>query len=171
DVFNVLLQVLDEGRLTDGQGRVVDFRNSIIIMTSNLGSELIQKAAKVEDVSAAINELLKVTFKPEFLNRIDEVITFNRLNKADILKIVHIQLVGLKERLKEQKLDIKVTKQAIEYLAELGYDPLYGARPLKRVIQNKVQNAVAKKILSGEVKEGDTVIIERVKDDFAVKKA
>ncbi len=171
DVFNVLLQVLDEGRLTDGQGRVVDFRNSIIIMTSNLGSELIQKAAKVEDVSAAINELLKATFKPEFLNRIDEVITFNRLSKADILKIVHIQLVGLKERLKEQKLDIKVTKQAIEYLAELGYDPLYGARPLKRVIQNKVQNAVAKKILSGEVKEGDTVIIERVKDDFAVKKA
>ncbi len=170
DVFNVLLQVLDEGRLTDGQGRVVDFRNSIIIMTSNLGSELIQKAAKVEDVSDAIAELMKVTFKPEFLNRIDEVITFNRLGKDDILKIVHIQLAQLKERLKEQKLDIKLTKQAIEYLAELGYDPLFGARPLKRVIQNKVQNAVAKQILAGELKEGDTVIIERVKDDFAVRK-
>jgi ATP-dependent Clp protease ATP-binding subunit ClpB len=170
DVFNVLLQVLDEGRLTDGQGRVVDFKNCIIIMTSNLGSELIQKAVKVEDVSTAIEELLKVTFKPEFLNRIDEIITFNRLSKEDILKIVHIQLGFLKERLKEQKLDIKLTKQALEYLAELGYDPLFGARPLKRVIQNRIQNIVAKKILAGEIKEGDTVIIDRAKDDFVIKK-
>ncbi len=170
DVFNVLLQVLDEGRLTDGQGRMVDFKNCIIIMTSNLGSELIQKADKVEDVHGAIEELLKVTFKPEFLNRIDEIITFNRLSKEDILKIVHIQLTLFKERLKEQKLNIKLTKQAIAYLAELGYDPLFGARPLKRVIQNKVQNIIAKKILSGEITEGDTVIIERVKDNFTVKK-
>jgi ATP-dependent Clp protease ATP-binding subunit ClpB len=170
DVFNVLLQVLDEGRLTDGQGRMVDFKNCIIIMTSNLGSELIQQAKKVEDVHDAIEELLKATFKPEFLNRIDEVITFNRLSKEDILKIVHIQLAFLKERLKEQKLDIKLTKQALSYLAELGYDPLFGARPLKRVIQNKVQNIIAKKILAGDLKEGDTVIIDRVKDDFAVKK-
>ncbi|MBN1797272.1 MAG: ATP-dependent chaperone ClpB [Spirochaetales bacterium] len=170
DVFNVLLQVLDEGRLTDGQGRVVDFKNCIIIMTSNLGSELIQKAEKVEDVHDAIEELLKATFKPEFLNRIDEVITFNRLSKDDILKIVHIQLSLFKERLKEQKLDIKLTKQALAYLAELGYDPLFGARPLKRVIQNRVQNIIAKKILAGELKEGDTVIIERVKDSFTAKK-
>ncbi|MBN2353631.1 MAG: ATP-dependent chaperone ClpB [Spirochaetales bacterium] len=170
DVFNVLLQLLDEGRLTDSQGRVVDFKNSIVIMTSNLGSELIQSAKKVEDVKGAIDALLKATFKPEFMNRIDEVITFNRLNREDIGKIVHIQLADLAKRLAEKKLTVKFTKSALEHLAEVGFDPLYGARPLKRTIQNLVQNPIAKAVLSGEFAEGDTVVVDKGKDGLAFKK-
>jgi ATP-dependent Clp protease ATP-binding subunit ClpB len=170
DVFNVLLQLLDEGRLTDSQGRVVDFKNSIIIMTSNLGSELIQNAARVEDVKAAIETLLKATFKPEFLNRIDEIITFNRLSKEDIGKIVHIQLGELAKRLAERKLTIKFAKAALDYLAEAGFDPLYGARPLKRQIQTLVQNPIAKMVLNGEFKEGDTILVEKGKDGLGFKK-
>ncbi|HEQ71575.1 MAG TPA: ATP-dependent chaperone ClpB [Spirochaetia bacterium] len=170
DVFNVLLQLLDEGRLTDGQGRVVDFRNSIVIMTSNLGSDLIQAAADVDSVAPAIDTLLKSTFKPEFLNRIDEVITFNRLTKDDIGKIVHIQLAELGKRLAEKKLTVKYSKSALAYLAEVGFDPLYGARPLKRQIQNLVQNPIAKMLLSGESSEGDTIIVEKGKDGLQFKK-
>jgi len=172
DVFNVLLQLLDEGRLTDGQGRQVDFRNTIVIMTSNLGSDIIQKAAKVSEVKGAIDVLLKVTFKPEFLNRIDEVITFNRLDKEDISKIVTIQLAQLRDRLREKKIEIKFTKAALEYLAETGFDPLYGARPLKRTIQNMVQNPVARLLLGGELAEGDTVIADKGKtgDGLSFKK-
>ncbi|MBN1523024.1 MAG: ATP-dependent chaperone ClpB [Spirochaetales bacterium] len=174
DVFNVLLQLLDEGRLTDGQGRVVDFRNAIIIMTSNLGSDLIQTAAKVSDVRDAIDQLLKATFKPEFLNRIDEIITFNRLTKDDIGKIVHIQLAQLRDRMRDKKIEIKFSKTALEFLVEVGFDPLYGARPLKRTIQNLVQNPVAKLLISGELKEGDTVVADRIKtaktDELVFKK-
>ena len=140
DVFNALLQLLDEGRLTDGQGRVVDFRNCLIIMTSNIGGDLIQAASKMDDVKEAINALLKATFKPEFLNRIDETIFFNRLGKPEILKIVDIQLELLKKRLMERKISLEATPKARAFLAETGYDPLYGARPLKRTIQNLVQN-------------------------------
>ncbi len=147
DVFNALLQLLDEGRLTDGQGRVVDFRNCLIIMTSNIGGDLIQAAAKMDDVKEAIAALLKVTFKPEFLNRIDETIFFNRLGKPEILKIVDIQLELLKNRLLERKITLEATPKARAFLAETGYDPLYGARPLKRTIQNLVQNPLAKMVL------------------------
>ncbi len=164
DVFNVLLQLLDEGRLTDGHGRVVDFKNTIVIMTSNLGSNLIQAAERIEDVKEQILELLRATFKPEFLNRIDEIILFNRLSLADITRIVDIQLERLTERLREQKIELHVTQKAKEHLAQAGYDPLFGARPLKRTIQTLLQNPLARKILSGEVPEGSRVKVEKGRD-------
>ena len=170
DVFNVLLQLLDEGRLTDGQGRVVDFRNCLIIMTSNIGGELIQTAEKIDDVKEAISELLKVTFKPEFLNRIDEMIFFNRLGKPEILKIVDIQLDILKSRLRERKVTLEATPKARAYLAEVGYDPMYGARPLKRTIQNLVQNPLAKMMLAGELADGETLVVDRGTDGIVFKK-
>jgi ATP-dependent Clp protease ATP-binding subunit ClpB len=170
DVFNVLLQLLDEGRLTDGQGRVVDFRNCLIIMTSNIGGDLIQNAAKMDDVKEAISALLKVTFKPEFLNRIDETIFFNRLGKPEILKIVDIQLEILKNRLREKKVTMEVTPKAKAYLAEAGYDPLYGARPLKRTIQNLVQNPLAKMMLAGDLAEGHTVTVDKAADGISFRK-
>jgi ATP-dependent Clp protease ATP-binding subunit ClpB len=170
DVFNALLQLLDEGRLTDGQGRVVDFRNCLIVMTSNIGGDLIQNAAKMDDVKEAINALLKVTFKPEFLNRIDETIFFNRLGKPEILKIVDIQLELLKKRLVEKKISLEATPKARAYLAETGYDPLYGARPLKRTIQNLVQNPLAKMVLAGDVADGDSVTIDKGTDGISFRK-
>ncbi|NOY07927.1 MAG: ATP-dependent chaperone ClpB [Spirochaetes bacterium] len=160
DVFNVLLQLLDDGRLTDGQGRIVDFKNCIIIMTSNLGSDLILQAQSLEEIKKSIDSLLKAKFKPEFLNRIDEVITFSRLGKAEILKIVDIQLTELKGRLKENKLSIVISEKAKKYLADAGYDPMFGARPLKRTIQNLIQNPLAKKIISGDYTEGDTIYVD-----------
>ena len=169
DVFNALLQLLDEGRLTDGQGRTVDFRNTIIIMTSNIGSDLIQKAEDITRIEKEIGELMKVTFRPEFLNRIDEMITFNRLTEKDILKILDIQLIQLEARLKEKKIALSVTPNAKEYLAKTGFDPLFGARPLKRAIQNLVQNPLARLILSGEVKEGDTVEADRDKKGLSFR--
>ena len=170
DVFNVLLQLLDEGRLTDGQGRVVGFRNALIIMTSNIGGDLIQSAAKVEDVKEAIGDLLKVTFKPEFLNRIDETIFFNRLGKPEILKIVDIQLGLLQKRLREKKVTLEATPKARAYLSEMGYDPMYGARPLKRTIQNLVQNPLAKMMLAGDVADGNTVIIDKGEKGIVFRK-
>jgi ATP-dependent Clp protease ATP-binding subunit ClpB len=170
DVFNALLQLLDEGRLTDGQGRVVDFRNCLIIMTSNIGGDLIQNAAKMDDVKEAINALLKVTFKPEFLNRIDETIFFNRLGKPEILKIVDIQLELLKNRLREKKISLEATPKARAYLAETGYDPLFGARPLKRTIQNLVQNPLAKMVLAGEVADGDSMMIDKGTEGITFRK-
>jgi ATP-dependent Clp protease ATP-binding subunit ClpB len=170
DVFNVLLQLLDEGRLTDGQGRVVDFRNCLVIMTSNIGGDLIQNAAKIDDVKESINALLKVTFKPEFLNRIDETIFFNRLGKPEILKIFDIQLELLRNRLREKKISLEATPKARAYLAEIGYDPLYGARPLKRTIQSLVQNPLAKMVLAGEIADGESVLIDKGTDGIAFKK-
>ena len=169
DVFNVLLQLLDEGRLTDGQGRVVDFRNSLIIMTSNLGGDIIQGAEKVEDAKWAIGALLKTTFKPEFLNRIDETVFFNRLGKPEILKIVDIQLGLLAGRLKEKKITLEVTPKAKAFLADAGYDPLFGARPLKRAIQNLVQNPLAKKVLAGDIAEGNAVTVDLAKSEIVFR--
>jgi ATP-dependent Clp protease ATP-binding subunit ClpB len=169
DVFNVLLQLIDEGRLTDGQGRIVDFKNAIVIMTSNLGSSLIQQAERVEDVREEVTGLLKATFKPEFLNRVDEVITFQRLGKAEILKIVDIQLGLLARRLAEQNIKLAVSAKAKAHLAEVGYDPLYGARPLKRTIQNLVQNPLARQVLAGEIKEGATVSVDLGKEGLTFK--
>jgi len=170
DVFNILLQLLDEGRLTDSQGRVVNFKNCIIIMTSNLGSDLIQNSSNVEEVKPGLDRLLKATFKPEFLNRIDDIITFNRLTPEHITKIVHIQLTELSKRLSERKITIKFSKAALAFMAEVGFDPLYGARPLKRQIQNLVQNPIAKLILAGEFKEGDTIIVDKDKEGLNFKR-
>ncbi|MDR2143204.1 MAG: ATP-dependent chaperone ClpB, partial [Treponema sp.] len=161
EVFNVFLQILDDGRLTDGQGRVVDFKNVIIIMTSNLGSDLILGAKKQEDVKSALTELLKQSFRPEFLNRIDETVIFNRLGREEIGKIVDIQLARLAERLAERKITLKLSSAAKAWLAEKGYDPLFGARPLKRTIQAELENPLAKAIISGKIAEGDTVSADK----------
>ncbi len=169
DVFNVLLQLFDEGRLTDGQGRLVDFKNTLIILTSNIGSDIIQAAADISKIRPEIDALMKATFKPEFLNRIDETIVFNRLGPQEIRKIVDIQLGFLERRLKEQKVTLSVSDRARARLGELGYDPQFGARPLKRTIQNLVQNFLAKKIIAGEVKEGETVLVDVGKDGLVFK--
>ena len=164
DVFNVLLQLLDEGRLTDGQGRQVDFRNSIVIMTSNLGSDLIQQAAQVEQVTPRITELLKASFRPEFLNRVDETIIFNRLDDDQIYRIAAIQLDHLAARLREQRIELEVTQAAQRYLAEAGFDPQYGARPLRRAIQQLVQNPLAKLLIGGELTDGSRVTVDHGSD-------
>ncbi|GHV81200.1 hypothetical protein AGMMS49944_29910 [Spirochaetia bacterium] len=156
EVFNVFLQILDDGRLTDGQGRVVDFKNVIIIMTSNLGSDLILAAKNPADIRDGLMELLKQSFRPEFLNRIDETVIFNRLGKGEISKIVEIQLKRLAERLLDRKITLTLSDAAKELLAERGYDPLFGARPLKRTIQADLENPLAKLIIAGKIKEGDT---------------
>jgi ATP-dependent Clp protease ATP-binding subunit ClpB len=157
DVFNVLLQLLDDGRLTDGQGRVVDFKNAIVIMTSNLGSDLILEAKDMAQVREGIEALLRGSFKPEFINRIDETVVFERLGKDRILAIVDIQLGQLARRMEERKIGLEVSKEAKAFLAEAGYDPHFGARPLKRAIQSLVQNPLAAAVLSGKVKEGQRV--------------
>ena len=160
EVFNVFLQILDDGRLTDGQGRIVDFKNVIIIMTSNLGSDLILEAKEPEVIRNSLMELLKQSFRPEFLNRIDETVIFNRLGKDEIGKIVDIQLTRLKERLAERKITLNLTDKAKALLAERGYDPMFGARPLKRTIQSDLENPLAKKMISGDIREGDTVKVD-----------
>jgi len=164
DVFNVLLQVLDDGRLTDGQGRTVNFKNAVIVMTSNIGSSEIQKLAAREaeqwEVEAAVKELLKDHFRPEFLNRIDEVILFHSLSKEQLTKIVDVQLENLKKRLGNRNIKMTLTPAARKLLAEEGYDPTYGARPLKRVIQQRIENPIAGKILAGEFGENDTITID-----------
>ncbi|MDR2515935.1 MAG: ATP-dependent chaperone ClpB [Spirochaetaceae bacterium] len=157
EVFNVFLQILDDGRLTDGQGRVVDFKNVIIIMTSNLGSSIILDAKPGEDISGTFADLLKRSFRPEFLNRIDETVFFNRLGKGEIRKVVDLQLARLAARLAGRKIVLDVTEEARELLAARGYDPLFGARPLKRTIQTDLENPLAKAILAGEISEGDHV--------------
>ena len=167
DVFNVLLQVLDDGRLTDGQGRVVDFKNTIIIMTSNLGSDLILQAdtnEKLRQASGQIDALLKAQFRPEFLNRIDETITFSRLDKSCMEAIVRNQLERLAKRFAERRQILDVSDDAVLWLADTGYDPLFGARPVKRAIQTYLENPLAKKILAGDYPEGCTVHVGKGKD-------
>jgi ATP-dependent Clp protease ATP-binding subunit ClpB len=164
DVFNVLLQVLDDGRLTDGQGRTVDFKNTVIVMTSNIGSAEIQKLASQEapewEVEARIKDLLKQYFRPEFLNRIDEVILFHSLGKEHIQRIVQIQLDHVNRRLANRNLRLEVSDEARKLLAEEGYDPQFGARPLKRLIQQRIENPIATKILGGEFGEGDAIHVD-----------
>jgi len=164
EVFNVFLQILDDGRLTDGQGRVVDFKNVIIIMTSNLGSDLILEAKNPETLRDSLMELLKHSFRPEFINRIDETVIFNRLGKDEIGKIVDIQLVRLSKRLADRKITLTLTDAAKSLLAERGYDPMFGARPLKRTIQSDLENPLAKQIIAGTIREGDTVTADVSKD-------
>ena len=170
DVFNVLLQVLDDGRLTDGQGRVIDFKNAIIIMTSNLGSDLILEAKDMESIKERINELLKVSFRPEFLNRIDEIITFTRLDKKYINAIVKNQIEKVAERLKDRRINLEVSNEAIEFISDVGYDAQFGARPLKRAIQNYIENPLAKEILAGKYFEGDTIKVVKSKDGLSFEK-
>ena len=168
DVFNILLQVLDDGRLTDGQGRVVSFKNTIIIMTSNVGSQAIaageQDGASEDEVDKQVNDALRATFKPEFLNRIDDIVVFHPLGLDDIEKIVDIQLKGVRERLDNERISLELTPAAIQALALDGLDPVYGARPLKRLIQRQVVDNVANLIIAGELHEGDTVRVD-VRDD------
>ncbi|MGY3134503.1 ATP-dependent Clp protease ATP-binding subunit ClpB [Bradyrhizobium sp. USDA 4501] len=162
DVFNVLLQVLDDGRLTDGQGRTVDFRNTLIIMTSNLGSEFLVNQPEGEDTAAVRDQVMGVVrahFRPEFLNRIDEIILFHRLQKSEMGRIVEIQFARLTKLLEDRKIELTLDAKARDWLAEKGWDPAYGARPLKRVIQRSVQDPLAEMILAGEVKDGDQVVI------------
>ncbi len=163
DVFNVLLQILDDGRMTDGQGRTVDFKNTILIMTSNLGSQLIMDLGEErrEEMKSRIDEILHAQFRPEFLNRIDEIIIFHALSREDMGRIVDIQIDLLTRRLSEQNYRIALTTAAKEFLLEVGYDPSYGARPLKRAIQRHIQNSLAMKVLEGAFAEGDTILIDR----------
>jgi ATP-dependent Clp protease ATP-binding subunit ClpB len=160
DVFNVLLQVLDDGRLTDGQGRTVDFRNTLIVMTSNLGAEYLVNLKETEDVDAVRDQVMSVVranFRPEFLNRVDDVILFHRLKREQMEAIVDIQLTRLRKLLEDRKIAISLDKSARKWLADKGYDPAYGARPLKRVIQKELQDPLAEKILGGDIRDGDEV--------------
>ena len=155
-----MLQVLDDGRLTDGQGRVVDFKNTIIIMTSNLGSDLILEADSQEKLSALhdkLNTLLRQTFRPEFLNRIDEIVMFQQLGKEHISSIIKLQLQRVQSRLSDRKITLDFEDSALDFLCEKGYDPTMGARPVKRAIQNYVENTLARELLSGSISEGDTI--------------
>lgn len=160
DVFNVLLQVLDDGRITDGQGRTVDFRNTVIIMTSNIGSEYIMSEENPEQREALVNDALRGNFRPEFLNRIDETIIFDRLSESDLGEIVKIQLARVIKRLEAQGLNLDLSDAALEQLATEGYDPAYGARPLKRVIQNRLLDPLSLDLLDGKFKDGDTITVD-----------
>ncbi|WP_298626674.1 ATP-dependent chaperone ClpB [uncultured Legionella sp.] len=163
DVFNILLQVMDDGRLTDGQGRTVDFRNTVIVMTSNLGSQLIQEMGKgfnYEQIKSAVMELVSQHFRPEFINRIDETVVFHALAKDQIARIAEIQIAYLHRRLKQQDIQLEVSPEALAYLAEAGFDPVYGARPLKRTIQQKLENPLAQSLLKGKFKSGEIIKVD-----------
>jgi ATP-dependent Clp protease ATP-binding subunit ClpB len=172
EVFNVLLQVLDDGRLTDGQGRTVDFRNTVLVMTSNLGSQLIQDLmgkdrtdakADYAAIREAVMEVVRQHFRPEFINRIDESVVFHPLGAAQIRAITEIQVAGLRKRLFERGIKLEFSEPSLAKLAEAGYDPVYGARPLKRAVQTLVENPLAREILDGKFANGDTVKVS-VKD-------
>ena len=167
DVFNVLLQLLDEGRLTDGQGRTVDFRNSIVIMTSNIGSQMILEADDIDSIADDIRQVLRATFRPEFLNRLDEVITFNRLGKEQILKIVELEAGKVARRLSQRSITIELSPEAVQLLADRGFDPAFGARPLKRTIQTMLMNPLAKRLLAGEFSDGDRILVTVDADELA----
>ncbi len=160
DVFNILLQILDDGRLTDGKGRTVDFRNTIIIMTSNIGTDMIPEISASEDLERRMMDALRLHFKPEFLNRVDDRIVFHALSKEHLQRIVDIQLGYLKNRLEEHHYEIDVSQKAKVWLADVGYDPIYGARPLKRASQRHIENPLALKILDGAFKEGKKIAVD-----------
>jgi ATP-dependent Clp protease ATP-binding subunit ClpB len=157
DVFNVLLQLLDDGRLTDGQGRTVDFTNAVLIMTSNLGSEFIEADLPEEVVESRVMEIVRSHFRPEFLNRVDDIIVFHRLTRDDLRTIVAIQFELLRRRLVERGLDIRMSEAAADWLTEHGYDPIYGARPLKRLIQREIADPLALQILDGRFGEDEAI--------------
>jgi ATP-dependent Clp protease ATP-binding subunit ClpB len=175
DVFNILLQVLDDGRLTDSQGRTVDFANTIIVMTSNIGSQLIQQISQEgggdEEVRQAVKAALQERFLPEFLNRIDETIVFHPLDKKQVHKIAGLQIEALKRQLEQNGLSLRVTPAALNAIAAEGYDPVYGARPLKRVIQQRIQNPLATELLRGVYEEGATVLVDYSDGEFTFSRA
>jgi ATP-dependent Clp protease ATP-binding subunit ClpB len=164
DVFNVLLQLLDDGRLTDGQGRLVNFKNTVVILTSNIGSPVIQELTRAraaqEEIRTRVTDELSRYFRPEFLNRLDEIIIFHPLSPEHIHAIVNIQLRQLRERLAERKITLELSEAARQQLAQEGYDPVYGARPLKRVIQQRLQNPLAMKLLQGDILENQHLYVE-----------
>ena len=163
DVFNVLLQVLDDGRLTDGHGRTVDFRNTVIVMTSNLGSQIIQELSgeeRYQDMKKAVMEVVAQQFRPEFINRIDETVVFHPLGRDQIRAITQIQMEYLKQRLAERDIQIQISDAALDKLGEAGFDPVYGARPLKRAIQNSIENELAQEILAGKFAPGDIIDVD-----------
>jgi ATP-dependent Clp protease ATP-binding subunit ClpB len=171
DVFNVLLQVLDDGRLTDGQGRTVDFRNTLIVLTSNLGSEVLASLPEDVDVASVRDQVMEVVrgaFRPEFLNRLDEILIFRRLSRGDMTGIVDIQLARLQQLLADRKITLALDDKARAWLAQAGYDPVYGARPLKRVIQRSLQNPLAELILAGRIGEGETVQVTTGEGGLAI---
>lgn len=173
DVFNILLQVLDDGRLTDSHGRTVDFRNTVIIMTSNLGSHLIQEMAGVKDyeaMKAAVMEVVGQHFRPEFINRIDETVVFHPLGREQIRAITNIQIRRLAKRLEDQDIQLEVTEKALDLLGEAGFDPVYGARPLKRAIQHLLENPLAERLLKGEFAPGDTVVVDAENGEIVFRK-
>jgi ATP-dependent Clp protease ATP-binding subunit ClpB len=157
DVFNVLLQVLDDGRITDGQGRTVDFRNTVLIMTSNIGSQFILNEDNAEQREAKVTEALRGHFRPEFLNRIDEIIIFDRLQREELTTIVDLQLDRVRKRLAKQGLGLALTEETKEFLGNQGYDPVYGARPLKRAIQHLLLDPLSLDVLDGRFIEGDII--------------
>ena len=162
EVFNLLLQILEDGRLTDGKGRTIDFKNTLIVMTSNLGGSTIREMTgrDPKEIHTQVFEVLRASFKPEFLNRIDDIIVFNALGRKEICRIVDLQLERLRSRLAERKIDLDLTGQAREVLFNEGYDPDYGARPLKRAIQRLIQDPLALKLLNGEVHSGDRLRVD-----------
>jgi ATP-dependent Clp protease ATP-binding subunit ClpB len=171
DVFNVLLQVLDDGRLTDGQGRKVDFRNTLIVLTSNLGADIIaqdEKSELAKKTKDSVMDVVRQHFRPEFLNRLDEILIFRRLSRDNMAAIVAVQLGHLHKLLAEHKITLDVTPDALEWLADAGYDPVYGARPLKRVIQRSLQNSLAQDILSGKIFDGQTIVVGANKDGLTL---
>jgi len=163
EVFNVLLQVLDDGRMTDGQGRTVDFKNSVVVMTSNLGSESIQEMAGEENyqaMKAAVMAIVGSAFRPEFINRLDEIVVFHPLAKAQIRRIAYIQMGYLRRRLAARDMGLEVSEAALDQLGAAGFDPIYGARPLKRAIQQQIENPLAQEILRGKFGPGDSIAVE-----------
>ena len=171
DVFNILLQVLDDGRLTDGQGRTVDFRNTLIILTSNLGAEILaaqEEGQDSSDIREQVMEIVRASFRPEFYNRLDEVILFHRLFRDQMAGIVDIQLARLRQLLEDRKITLELDEAALHWLAEAGFDPVYGARPLKRVIQRALQNSMAGMILDGRIADGSSVYVSASDDGLTL---
>ena len=173
DVFNILLQVLDDGRLTDGHGRTVDFRNTVIIMTSNLGSTDIQENSGqgYDAMKKAVMEIVKGHFRPEFINRIDDLVVFHPLTREQVRKIADIQMNGLRKRLASRDLSIEIADAALDKIANIGFDPVYGARPLKRAIQDYLENPLSKEILSGHFVAEDTINVVLENDEIVFNKS
>jgi ATP-dependent Clp protease ATP-binding subunit ClpB len=174
DVFNILLQVLDDGRLTDGHGRTVDFRNTVIIMTSNMGSDVIQEMAGEDNYDAMKESVLNIVgthFRPEFINRIDEIVVFHPLNREQLRGIAVIQTQYLSKRLVDRDLELKFTEAALDLIAAEGFDPVYGARPLKRAIQNEIENPLAQEILGGKFLPGDLIEVDATDGTFIFNKS
>ena len=173
DVFNVLLQVLDDGRITDSQGRTVDFKNTIIILTSNLGSQYLldgigENGEITESARSQVEELLKRSFRPEFLNRLDEIVFYKPLTKANITHIIDLLVADLNRRLSDKQLSVELTQSAKEYVIDSSYDPVYGARPLRRFVQHTVETLIGRRIIAGDVDAGDTLTVDLRDGDLTV---